>query len=93
MNISLLGYPQNVIKQALQKVSNTFSNLPVLLLQVETLGDAVYMVAGGVPDRSPDHAINVAGLALELQEKAQTLVEPWFKDYKLNTRIGKLCCI
>lgn len=47
------------------------------------------MVAGGVPDRSAKHAINVAGLALELQEKALNLVDPCFKDYKLNTRIGK----
>ncbi|XP_053384613.1 uncharacterized protein LOC123537544 isoform X3 [Mercenaria mercenaria] len=58
------------------------------VFKVETLGDAVYMVAGGVPDRNPNHAINVAGLALELQEKAKTLTEPWSKQYKLNTRIG-----
>ena len=61
----------------------------MLLPQVETLGDAVYMVAGGVPDRSAEHAISVAGLALELQEKALTIVEPCFLDYKLNTRIGQ----
>lgn len=59
--------------------------------QVETLGDAVYMVAGGVPDRNPNHAVNVAGLALELQQKAKTLTEPWSKNYRLSTRIGKLC--
>ena len=46
------------------------------------------MVAGGVPDRNPNHAVNVAGLALELQQKAKTLTEPWSKKYKLNTRIG-----
>lgn len=65
------------------------SNHPTHARQVETLGDAVYMVAGGVPDRNPDHAHSVAGLALELQREAQNIVEPWQKVYKLNTRTGE----
>lgn len=43
---------------------------------METLGDAVYMVAGGVPDRNDNHAVNVAGLAIELVEKAASLIDP-----------------
>ncbi|WAR01861.1 GCY8E-like protein [Mya arenaria] len=58
------------------------------VFKVETLGDAVYMVAGGVPDRNPDHAFNVAGLSLELQQEAKNIVEPWQTEYKLKTRIG-----
>lgn len=58
------------------------------VFKVETLGDAVYMVASGVPDRNPNHAIDVAGVALELQEKAKNQTEPWNQSYKLNTRIG-----
>ena len=56
-------------------------------LQVETLGDAVYMVAGGVPDRSPKHAENVAALALEIQQKSKELDYP-VGEYKITTRIG-----
>ncbi|KAH3883956.1 hypothetical protein DPMN_007926 [Dreissena polymorpha] len=57
--------------------------------QVETLGDAVYMVAGGVPDRSPHHAINVAALSMELKHEAENLNEPWQQQYQLNSRIGR----
>ncbi|XP_013413325.1 soluble guanylate cyclase 88E [Lingula anatina] len=46
------------------------------VFKVETLGDAVYMVAGGVPDREPNHAANVAHCVLELLEKVKTLRNP-----------------
>ena len=48
------------------------------------------MVAGGVPDRNPEHADNVAIVALKLQEKAKTVIYQIGKD-NLNTRIGNLC--
>ncbi|KAK6189728.1 hypothetical protein SNE40_001727 [Patella caerulea] len=57
------------------------------LFKVETLGDAVYMVAGGVPDRQPDHAQRVARLALEFLEKARTLKDP-LSGNNLKARIG-----
>ena len=60
-----------------------------IYLQVETLGDAVYMVAGGVPDRSPKHAENVAGLAIEIQEKSKELVHPLGQS-SIRTRIGTI---
>ena len=53
------------------------------------MGDAVYMVAGGVPDRSPKHAENVAGLALEIQQKSKELVHTLGQN-KITTRIGKI---
>ena len=37
-----------------------------ILFQVETLGDAVYMVAGGVPDRKANHATSTAHVATEV---------------------------
>lgn len=55
---------------------------------METLGDAVYMVAGGVPDRNENHAINVAGLAIELVEKAASLTDPVSGD-NLQLRAGQ----
>ena len=55
---------------------------------METLGDAVYMVAGGVPDRKPNHAQNVAGLALELLQKVTTLPDPSMVNEQLAVRIG-----
>lgn len=58
------------------------------LFQVETLGDAVYMVAGGVPDRNENHAVNVAGLAIELVEKAASLTDPVSGD-NLQLRAGQ----
>jgi len=59
----------------------------ISVYQVETLGDAVYMVAGGVPDRRPNHAGRVAGLALELITKAQLLKDPVSQKH-LQLRIG-----
>lgn len=55
---------------------------------METLGDAVYMVAGGVPDRNENHAVNVAGLAIELVEKAASLTDPVSGD-NLQLRAGQ----
>ncbi|XP_052704865.1 soluble guanylate cyclase 88E-like isoform X2 [Crassostrea angulata] len=57
------------------------------VFKVETLGDAVYMVAGGVPDRNENHAVNVAGLAIELVEKAASLTDPVSGD-NLQLRAG-----
>lgn len=59
---------------------------------METLGDAVYMVAGGVPDRNENHAVNVAGLAIELVEKAASLTDPVSGD-NLQLRAGQFLII
>ena len=53
---------------------------------METLGDAVYMVAGGVPDRCPDHASNVAGVALDLIQGMKTV--KWPGNQEMHLRIG-----
>ena len=58
---------------------------------METLGDAVYMVAGGVPDRNPQHAVNIATVALKLQDRAKTVMHQIGKD-NLITRIGMDIC-
>ncbi len=56
---------------------------------METLGDAVYMVAGGVPDRKPDHSFRVAGLALEFVDNAKYLKDP-LSGNSLQVRIGEI---
>lgn len=73
-----------------QTCQNYFKALPrcyPCVLQVETLGDAVYMVAGGVPDRRADHTQHVAGLALEFVDNAKYLKDP-LSGNSLTVRIG-----
>jgi len=55
--------------------------------QVETLGDNVYMVAGGVPDRQVDHAESIAAVALEFRTKVKQIRVPDNTD-ELRIRIG-----
>ena len=58
-------------------------------LQVETLGDAVYMVAGGVPERKPGHAYQVACVAMDLLQKIDSVSVPQDAQVpKLQIRIG-----
>lgn len=44
-------------------------------LQVETIGDG-YMLAGGIPDRTPKHADNVADMALEMLRVIESIPNP-----------------
>ncbi|XP_021357173.1 soluble guanylate cyclase 88E-like isoform X2 [Mizuhopecten yessoensis] len=67
--------------QIVQCVNNIFTVFDSVVdkhscFKVETLGDAVYMVAGGVPDRHPNHAHQVAGLALDLLRLSKELKDP-----------------
>lgn len=57
-------------------------------MKVETLGDAVYMVAGGVPDVREDHAQKVAHLALEFVSEAHKVKCP-LEGTSLSVRIGE----
>jgi len=57
-----------------------------LLAQVETLGDNVYMVAGGVPDRRSNHAENMAAVALEFRAKVKQIKVP--DTERILIRIG-----
>jgi len=52
------------------------------LEKIKTIGDA-YMVAGGVPEPRPDHALAVARLARDMQATAATMPGP-----SLQLRIG-----
>jgi len=54
---------------------------------VETLGDKVYMVAGGVPDRRVDHAESVAAVALEFRSKVKQIKVP--DTERIHIRIGR----
>ena len=55
---------------------------------METLGDAVYMVAGGVPERRSNHAASVASVGLELIEKVHQMHCPCAINGPLQIRLG-----
>ena len=57
----------------------------VLLLQVETIGDA-YVVAGGLDERMTDHAYRIALMALSMMDSAASVVSP--EQVPLRMRIG-----
>ncbi|CAG5133322.1 unnamed protein product, partial [Candidula unifasciata] len=82
------GSPMQVV-ECIQNVTEVFDNIvdKYDLFKVETLGDGVYMVAGGVPDRCSDHAQKVAGLALELIENAMYVKNP-ITGAGMQARIG-----
>lgn len=53
---------------------------------METVG-RVYMAASGAPDRTDDHAINVADVSLQLISQVRSLVLPSGLDIQI--RIGE----
>lgn len=55
------------------------------LEKIKTIGDA-YMVAGGLPDRSPVHAEKVAEFALDMLSEIQSFREK--SGYAIQLRIG-----
>ncbi|XP_064634934.1 soluble guanylate cyclase 88E-like isoform X2 [Lineus longissimus] len=79
--------------EAVQVISSMFTLFDTVsdkydVFKVETLGDAVYMVAGGVPDWTPNHATNVAGLALDLTKQICSLDDPSNPGKSLMVQIG-----
>jgi adenylate cyclase len=54
--------------------------------KIKTIGDC-YMVAAGVPKQRPDHAHALAGLALEMRERAKRSLADG-ADHDLRLRIG-----
>ena len=48
------------------------------------------MVAGGVPDRKPNHAHSVACVALKLINKMHDIHSTLTHQHKLDIRIGRL---
>jgi guanylate cyclase 2F len=57
------------------------------LFQVETIGDA-YMVVGGLPVRTPDHAEQIATMALDLLHKSGEFQVKYLPGVPLQLRIG-----
>jgi len=57
-------------------------------VQVETLGDNVYMVAGGVPDRRANHVESMSAVALEFRTKVRQINVPDIEQILI--RIGNL---
>ncbi len=62
-------------------------------MQAETLCDAMYMVASGVPDRCDDHAVHIAELAIDLILAAGQLKLPDGPSIPLHIKVGILCCV
>uniref|UniRef100_A0A0B6ZRC8 guanylate cyclase n=1 Tax=Arion vulgaris TaxID=1028688 RepID=A0A0B6ZRC8_9EUPU len=82
------GTPMQTV-QCIQNVTEVYDKIvdKYNLFKVETLGDGVYMVAGGVPDKCCDHAQKIAGLALELVENAMYVKNP-ITGAGMQIRIG-----
>lgn len=71
----------------LNKIFSSFDDLvdEYGLEKIKTIGDA-YMVAGGLPERRPDHANAVAEMALEMLDAIKTFNSQTGES--LNIRIG-----
>ena len=60
----------------------------MLIVQVETIGDA-YMVVSGLPIRNGNtHAREIARMSLKLLSSIDSFEVPGMPDYKLQLRIG-----
>ncbi|MEC8624107.1 MAG: adenylate/guanylate cyclase domain-containing protein [Bdellovibrionota bacterium] len=71
LNNIFSAFDQEVAKRGLEKI--------------KTIGDA-YMVAGGLPDPSPDHTAQVLGLAVDMLKILRKHNEEY--GHELNLRIG-----
>jgi class 3 adenylate cyclase len=81
-----LGSPE-VLVNMLNEIFSVFDNIArkYNLEKIKTIGDC-YMMAGGVPDKSNDHAERSADAALEIIDYLQELHKN--KTSKINFRIG-----
>lgn len=78
--------PDTVVKM----LNNLFTRFDDLankhgLEKIKTLGDA-FMVAGGMPDPQPDHAVRVANMALDMVSATQSFASEMGENLQL--RIG-----
>jgi class 3 adenylate cyclase len=78
--------PQQVV-QLLDELFSAFDQLcrDQGLEKIKTIGDA-YMVAGGLPERRPDHAQAVAEMALAIRDEVARHLDP--SGQPLEVRIG-----
>lgn len=81
----------NVYKVELEEISPTSKGHLTLsskiIFQVETIGDA-YMVVGGCPVRIPDHATQIATMALDLLHQSGKFKLRHLPKTQLRLRIG-----
>ena len=57
------------------------------MYKVETIGDA-YMVVSGLPERTDDHAGNIASMALDLLKEVKSFTIAHRPSDTLKLRIG-----
>ncbi len=71
----------------LSKIFSSFDRLAAEqgVEKIKTIGDA-YMVAAGIPEAQPDHALRVAALALRMLDEVNTIAAA--TGLKLQARIG-----
>ena len=62
--------------------------LALLMLQFETLGDAMYMAVSGVPEKKINHAEPMAAMALDMMETMKDVRDP-ATNVPLTLSIGK----
>lgn len=80
-------FPPNRVVELLNRVFSEFDHLADEhgLEKIKTIGDA-YMIAGGLPERRPDHAIATVEMALGMLEVVQAVGREMGED--LQVRIG-----
>ncbi|HSZ32550.1 MAG TPA: adenylate/guanylate cyclase domain-containing protein [Puia sp.] len=77
----------DVLVGFLNTIFSRFDELAELngLEKIKTIGDA-YMVAGGVPVPSVDHARKICGMALQMQKVVKEMLNPF--EEQISIRIG-----
>ena len=79
--------PANKTIDVLSQIFTTFDRLAAEhgAEKIKTIGDA-YMLAGGIPEAQPDHALRIARLAPRMLEAVAAVGD--VTDIKLQARIG-----
>ncbi|WP_315861543.1 adenylate/guanylate cyclase domain-containing protein [[Leptolyngbya] sp. PCC 7376] len=81
------SYPPHELVALLNEIFSAFDTLceGLRLEKIKTIGDA-YMVASGLPERRPDHAVAIAEMALMMQQELQRINAE--KNINIRLRIG-----
>ena len=70
-----------------ETIGDVYMVVYVCCLQVETIGDA-YMVVSGLPNRTHNHALHIADMALDILAEVSHFQIRHMTKKKLGVRIG-----